>query len=39
MQRPSDFNAAINGHNVIAGPYTAAGGTTNFNFGYPSRQG
>ncbi|KAF1950535.1 hypothetical protein CC80DRAFT_228667, partial [Byssothecium circinans] len=31
----STFQAQINGHFVIPGTYTAAGGTTNFNFGCP----
>ncbi|RYP14237.1 hypothetical protein DL765_006517 [Monosporascus sp. GIB2] len=34
----SNFQGNINGHFVIPGTYTAAGGTTNFNFVNPPRQ-
>jgi hypothetical protein len=34
----STFQARIDGHFVIPGTHTEAGGTTNFNFGYPPTQ-
>ena len=35
----STFHGPIDGQHVIPGTYTAAGGTTNFNFGGPPAQG
>ncbi|KAF2188819.1 hypothetical protein K469DRAFT_702535 [Zopfia rhizophila CBS 207.26] len=37
MQQTSEFNGPIEGHIVIPAPHNA-GGTMNFNFGYPPRQ-
>ncbi|KAF2788012.1 hypothetical protein K505DRAFT_117610, partial [Melanomma pulvis-pyrius CBS 109.77] len=34
----SEFHGPIDGHIVIPGTHTAAGGTTNFHFSYPSTQ-
>jgi hypothetical protein len=39
MTYTSEFHGPIDGHFVIPGTHTAAGGTTNFHFGCPSAQG
>ncbi|KAF2993772.1 hypothetical protein E8E13_002383 [Curvularia kusanoi] len=38
MQHTSEFHGSIGGQYVIPGTHTAAGGTTNFHFGYPLTQ-
>lgn len=39
MQQTSEFHGPIDGHYVIPGTHTAAGGTTNFHIGYPPTHG
>ncbi|KAH7396963.1 TPR domain protein [Phaeosphaeria sp. MPI-PUGE-AT-0046c] len=38
MQHTSEFHGPVDGQYVIPGTHTAAGGTTNFNFGCPPTQ-
>jgi len=39
MQPTSEFHAPIDGHIVIPGTHTTAGGTTNFHFDCQSNHG